>query len=140
MVETTPFLNFLQTIGVLATLIFVLTSMLGMGFSLTVPQILVPLRNRKLVIFSLAANFILVPLLALGILLIFPLSEGLSIGLFLLGTSAGAPFIPKLAQVAKGDTAFRSRADGAPDGGDYYLRSDSPAAFSLRGYHQPGGI
>lgn len=106
MVETTSFLNFLETVGVLGTLIFVLTSMLGMGFSLTVQQILAPLSNRKLVILSLAANFILVPLLALGVLLIFPLSEGLSIGLFLLGTSAGAPFLPKLAQVAKGDTAF----------------------------------
>jgi predicted Na+-dependent transporter len=106
MVETVSFLNFLETIGVLATLIFVLTSMLGMGFSLTVQQILIPLRNRKLVIFSLAANFVLVPLLALGVLFIFPLSEGLSIGFFLLGTSAGAPFLPKLTQVAKGDTAF----------------------------------
>ncbi len=80
MVEIVSFLNFLETIGVLATLIFVLTSMLGMGFSLTVQQILVPLRDRKLVIFSLAANFVLVPLLALGVLFIFPLSEGLSIG------------------------------------------------------------
>jgi len=80
--------------------------MLAMGFSLTVQQILVPLRNTKLVILSIVANFIFVPLLALAILLIFPLSEGLSIGLFLLGTSAGAPFIPKLAQVAKGDIAF----------------------------------
>jgi len=106
MVETASFSSFLETIGVLAALIFVLTSMLGMGFSLTVPQIVAPLRNTKLVILSLAANFILVPLLTLGILLIFPLSEGLSIGLFLLGTSAGAPFLPKLAQVAKGDTAF----------------------------------
>jgi BASS family bile acid:Na+ symporter len=106
MVETVPFLNFLQTIGVLATLIFVLTSMLGMGFSLTVPQILAPLKNKKLVIFSLIANFVLVPLLALGILFIFPLSAGLSTGLILLGISAGAPFLPKLAQVAKGDTAF----------------------------------
>ena len=78
----------------------------AMGFSLTVQQILVSLRNTKLVIFSIVANFIFVPLLSLAILLIFPLSEGLSIGLFLLGTSAGDPFIPKLAQVAKGDIAF----------------------------------
>ncbi|MFY1111204.1 MAG: bile acid:sodium symporter family protein [Methanosarcinaceae archaeon] len=106
MVETASFSSFLETIGVLATLIFVLTSMLGMGFSLTVPQIVAPLRNTKLVLLSLAANFILVPLLALGILFIFPLSEGLSIGLFLVGAAAGAPFLPKLAQVAKGDTAF----------------------------------
>ncbi len=106
MVETASFSNFLETIGVLGTLVFVLTSMLGMGFSLTVPQIVAPLRNTKLVLLSLTANFILVPLLALMILFIFPLSEGLSIGLFLVGTAAGAPFLPKLAQVAKGDTAF----------------------------------
>lgn len=106
MIEPVPFLSFLETIGILSTLIFVLSSMLAMGFSLTVQQILVPLRNTKLVILSIVANFIFVPMLALAILLIFPLSEGLSIGLFLLGTSAGAPFIPKLAQVAKGDIAF----------------------------------
>jgi predicted Na+-dependent transporter len=60
MVETVPFLDFVQTVGVLATLIFVFTSMLGMGFSLTVPQLLAPLKNKKLVIFSLMTNFILV--------------------------------------------------------------------------------
>lgn len=63
MVEITSFPNFLATVGVLGRLIFVLTSMLGMGFSLTVQQILAPLSNRKLEILSLAANFILVPLL-----------------------------------------------------------------------------
>lgn len=106
MVETAPFLDFLGTIGILAALIFVISSMLGMGFSLTVHDIIEPLRNVRLVILALVANFVLVPLLVLGLLLIFPLSEGLSIGLLLLGTAAGAPFLPKLAQAAKGDIAF----------------------------------
>ncbi|KKG13919.1 hypothetical protein EO98_01100 [Methanosarcina sp. 2.H.T.1A.6] len=44
--ETTPFLNILETVGVLATLIFVLTGILGMGFSLTVSQKKLP-RNRQ---------------------------------------------------------------------------------------------
>jgi len=64
MVEPVPFLSFLETIGILSTLIFVLSSMLAMGFSLTVQQILVPLRNTKLVIFSIVANFIFIPMLA----------------------------------------------------------------------------
>jgi BASS family bile acid:Na+ symporter len=85
MVETVSFLDFLETIGVLAAVIFVLSSMLGMGFSLTVQQIIEPLKNIRLVLLSLVANFLLVPLLALVLLLIFPLSEGLSIGLFILG-------------------------------------------------------
>jgi len=50
MVETTSFSNFLETAGVPGTLIFVLTSMLGMGFSLTAAQIVAPLSNRKRVI------------------------------------------------------------------------------------------
>ncbi len=102
MVETVPFLTFLETIGVLAYTDLCAHSMPGMGFSLTVPQILSPLHNLRLVILSLAANFILVPLLAIGILMVLPLSEGLSIGLFLLGTAAGAPFLPKLARWQKG--------------------------------------
>jgi predicted Na+-dependent transporter len=93
-------------IGSLGVLIFIVTSMLGMGFSLTIPQILTPLKNRKLIIMSLVANFIFVPILTLLIVGIVPLSEGLQIGLILVGFAAGAPFLPKLVQVAKGDMAF----------------------------------
>jgi BASS family bile acid:Na+ symporter len=93
-------------IGTLGVLIFIITSMLGMGFSLTIPQILTPLKNRKLIVMSLVANFILVPILALLIVRIIPLSEGLQIGLILVGFAAGAPFLPKLVQVAKGNMAF----------------------------------
>jgi predicted Na+-dependent transporter len=37
---------------------------------------------------------------------IIPLSEDVLIGLILVGFAAGAPFLPKLVQVAKGDMAF----------------------------------
>ncbi|NPV61021.1 MAG: bile acid:sodium symporter family protein [Methanotrichaceae archaeon] len=97
---------FLIAIGTLGVLVFIVSSMLGMGFSLTVPQILTPLKNTRLVLISLAANFIVVPILALSIARVVPLSEGLQIGLILVGMAAGAPFLPKLVQVAKGDMAF----------------------------------
>src|SRR5690606_27111195 len=93
-------------IGSLGVLIFIITSMLGMGFSLTIPQILAPLKNRRLVVVSLAANFVFVPILALAIAWVVPLSDGLRIGLVLVGFAAGAPFLPKLVQVARGDMAF----------------------------------
>jgi predicted Na+-dependent transporter len=93
-------------IGSLGVLIFIITSMLGMGFSLTIPQIMAPLKNRRLVVMSLVANFVLVPILALVIARIVPLSEGLQVGLILVGFAAGAPFLPKLVQVARGDMAF----------------------------------
>lgn len=97
---------FLIAIGTLGVLVFIITSMLGMGLSLTIPEIMAPLRNTRLVLLSLIANFIIVPILTLLIVRVVPLSEGLQIGLILAGFAAGAPFLPKLVQVAKGDTAF----------------------------------
>lgn len=38
----------------------IVTSMLAMGMSLTVPQVVGPLKNARLVIVALAANFVLV--------------------------------------------------------------------------------
>jgi len=102
----TQFDPFLIALGTLSVLVFVITSMVGMGFSLTIKQIAAPLRNTRLVLLSLAANFIIVPLLVLVIVRVIPLPEGIQIGLILAGMAAGAPFLPKLVQVAKGDMAF----------------------------------
>ena len=90
----------------ISIVVFVVTSMLAMGLSLTIPQILQPLKNIRLVFLALVANFVLVPALAYVILLVIPLEQGLGIGLILLATAAGAPFLPKLAAAAKGDMAF----------------------------------
>jgi len=103
MIQLDPFLIAIGTLGIL---VFIVTSMMGMGFSLTIQQIIAPLKNTRLVLMSLLANFILVPILVLLIVQFLPLSEGLKIGLILTGMAAGAPFLPKLVQVAKGDMAF----------------------------------
>ncbi len=55
---------------------------------------------------SLAANFVAVPLIGWGIGGLLSLDEGLSIGLTLMATAAGAPFLPKLAAAANGSAAF----------------------------------
>jgi predicted Na+-dependent transporter len=99
-------LDILKTLQSLFTFAFVITSMLSMGLSLTVSQILQPLRNTRLVIMALAANFVLVPALAFALSRIIPLEQDVQIGLLLLGTAAGAPFLPKLAQIAKANVAF----------------------------------
>lgn len=96
----------LETIATLSVLVFVIGSMASMGLSLKISQIIAPLRDVKLVLFALLANFVVVPLTAVLITLIIPLDEPLRIGLILLATAAGAPFLPKLAEVAKGSAAF----------------------------------
>jgi BASS family bile acid:Na+ symporter len=90
----------------IAMFIFVVSSMLAVGLSLTVGQILEPLRNGKLVFLALLANFVLMPLAALGIARVLRLDQPLGIALLLLGVAAGAPFLPKLAGIAKGNLAF----------------------------------
>lgn len=96
----------LESLATLSVLVFVVTSMLSMGLSLTVSQIVGPLRNVSLVARALAANFVVVPILAYGLVFVIPLSEGQSIGIILLATAAGAPFLPKLVEAAKGSVAF----------------------------------
>src|SRR5512141_1603021 len=98
--------QFFSTLMNLSTLVFVVTSMLAMGLSLTVAQIVAPLRNPRLVLAALAANFILAPALAYAIGSLLSLSDGLRLGLLLVSTAAGAPFLPRLAQLARGDVAF----------------------------------
>jgi len=87
-------------------LTFVLSSMLAMGLGLTVAQIIAPLRSVRLVTLSLVANFVLMPLIAIILAKLLSLDEPLGLGLLVLGTAAGAPFLPKLAQLAKGNLAF----------------------------------
>jgi len=89
-----------------AMLVFLLTCMLEVGLSLTLGQILTPLKNARLVILSLVANFLIVPLLALSIARAVGLEQPFATGLLLLGLAPGAPFIPKIVQLARGNLAF----------------------------------
>jgi predicted Na+-dependent transporter len=98
--------DILESLAQLSVLVFVLSSMLSLGLSLTMGQIIEPLKNVRLVVLALVANFILVPIVAYALTLIFPLNESISTGLILLSTAAGAPFLPKLVGMAKGNTAF----------------------------------
>jgi len=99
-------MEFLSKLIPVAMLAFVVSSMLAVGLSLTVAQILAPLRSVRVVSFALLANFVLMPLAALAIARLLRLDQPLGVALLLLGTAAGAPFLPKLVGVAKGDLAF----------------------------------
>ena len=89
-----------------AMLAFVVSSMLAVGVSLTVGHIVAPLRKGRTVSLAVLANFVLMPLGATLVARLLWLDEPLRVALVLLGTAAGAPFLPKLAGIAKGDLAF----------------------------------
>jgi BASS family bile acid:Na+ symporter len=98
--------EFFEAIAQLSGLVFVVTSMLAMGMSLTIAQIVEPLRNVRLVVLALIANFVLVPALAYVITAVIPIDDSLRTGLIVLACAAGAPFLPKLVQVARGPIAL----------------------------------
>jgi len=85
---------------------FVVSSMLAMGAGLTVSQISEPLRNIRLLVLALLANFVLMPLGALALAKVLSLDNPFAVGLLVLGCAAGAPFLPKLAELAKSNLAF----------------------------------
>ena len=80
--------------------------MLSMGLNFFPKQFLEPLKDKSLILKSLAANFILLPIITYIILQVIPLQEGLAIGLILMAAGAGSPFMLKLVQFMKADMAF----------------------------------
>jgi BASS family bile acid:Na+ symporter len=64
---------------------------MGVGFS--VGQIIDALRDVRLVLLALLANFVAMPLGALALDKMLGLDESLRVGLLLLGAAAGAPFL-----------------------------------------------
>lgn len=89
-----------------SVVVFVVSSTLAVGLGLTLMQVAAPLRNRRLVALSLLANFLIAPLVAITLARGLGLDEPLAVGLLLCGAAAGAPFLLKLAELAKGEMAF----------------------------------
>ena len=99
-------MHLLNKVATTALLGFVVSSMMAMGVGFTVHQIIDALRDVRLVLLALLANFVLMPLAALALDKMLRLDEPLGVGLLLLGTAAGAPFLPKLTELAKGNLPF----------------------------------
>jgi BASS family bile acid:Na+ symporter len=87
-------IDLLNTVATTALLGFVVSSMMAMGVGLTIGQIVDALRDVRLVLLALLANFVVMPLGALALDRILRLDEPLGVGLLLLGAAAGAPFLP----------------------------------------------
>lgn len=94
-----------QTAAV-ATIVFSVSSMLSVGLAYGIREIIGPLREVRAVFRAVVANFVLVPLLAVGLERAIPMAPPLALGLFLFAGGAGAPFLIKLASAAKSDLAL----------------------------------
>jgi BASS family bile acid:Na+ symporter len=98
--------EFLASLSDISVLVFVVCCMVTAGLGLSVGDIAAPLRRTRLVVFALLANFAIAPLIAYGLTELIPLDRAYAIGLLLLAGAAGAPFLPKLAALARGELAY----------------------------------
>jgi BASS family bile acid:Na+ symporter len=98
--------EFFEIVAKLAVLVFVVACMAAAGLGLGVRDVVAPLRRARLVALAVVANFVVAPALAYALTEVVPLDRPYAIGLLLLGGASGAPFLPKLAEFAKGDLAF----------------------------------
>lgn len=96
-------LTVVTQVGILT---FVVAGMAGLGLGLTVTQITTPLRDVRLLVTVLVANFVAVPLIAVLAARVLPMDDSSASAVILLGCCAGAPFLPTLAKLAKGDQAL----------------------------------
>lgn len=96
----------LQVITQVAMLVFVVGSMAAMGLGLTVARIAQPLRDLRLVVALLVVNFVVVPVAAIAAARLLPMEPAAATAVVLIGCVGGAPFLPKLAQLAKSNLAL----------------------------------
>ena len=101
----TSLVEILVLIARLSVVIFVISSMLAMGMSQRLADVITPLKDWRTTLTSLGVSFVIAPLFALVLTLVVPLEPAHATGLLLLGGAAGAPFLPKLAETAGGDIA-----------------------------------
>ncbi len=96
-------LDALEIVLNLAIALFIGGVLFVAGLEVTLAQVFQPMKNAGLVTRTLVANVILVPSIVYGMSQLYPLERPYMIGLLLYGFAAGAPYTPKLVNVAGGD-------------------------------------
>jgi predicted Na+-dependent transporter len=88
-------------------LLFVITASLANGLSITVKSVTTPMKGRApLNVMLLISNFFVLPALLIGLAAILPFAPQVKMAIVALALSAGAPFIPWLVSLAKGDLGY----------------------------------
>ncbi|MDD1653875.1 MAG: bile acid:sodium symporter, partial [Methanomicrobiales archaeon] len=103
--DAPPVAQALYWLGYTVLFVFILSSMFGTGLSVTLRELLAPVRNRRLLTLALVSNFVFVPLLAFVLIALIPMNGQLAGGLLLVSICAGAPSTMKVAQVTGGNVA-----------------------------------
>jgi len=98
-----PLLVVIVTFG----LIFVVTATLGQGFSVTRESLAAPLRaHSQLNVMLLISSFIVLPAALIGLGALLPFDNQVKMAIIVLAMCGGAPFVPWLVSLAKGNLGY----------------------------------
>jgi BASS family bile acid:Na+ symporter len=100
----------LEPLPRILTYVFLVSTMLSIGLTVTGSEILGTMRDRRLIGRLLLANFFLVPLLGYLLILTFPLSPGTKLALALLALAPGGLSAIQFTDKVKGNLAFAAAA------------------------------
>lgn len=98
--------EFFRSLVQLVAPIFVVSTMLNVGLTQKLSDIIGHLKNYPFVLKILAANFVVAPLLMIAALYLAPFDPALKAGLLIFSLCAGAPFLIKLTQAAEHNVAL----------------------------------
>jgi BASS family bile acid:Na+ symporter len=96
----------LHHISITGVFVFVVSNMAAIGLGHTIGEILAPLQDARLFLGTLSANFVILPLASFGLAVGLRLDNAQAEGLILMGIASGAPFVPKLTELAGGNLRF----------------------------------
>ncbi len=96
----------LQFAGNFGVILLAIVSMLALGLSINATRIPDLLKDRKLAILALVANFLVVPLVAFLFAKSLNFSDGIAVGFILVGCAAGSSMLPRLAEISRANILF----------------------------------
>lgn len=92
-------------------LIFVVTATLGQGLGVTRQSMSAPLgAHRQLNVMLFLSTFILVPAIMIGLAALLPFDNQVKMAIIVLGICGGAPFVPWLVSLGKGNVPYSAAA------------------------------
>jgi bile acid:Na+ symporter, BASS family len=98
--------GFLRSLVQIVAPIFVISTMLNVGLTQKLSEIIEHLKNVPFVLKMLLANFVVAPLLMIAALYFAPFDTTLKAGLLIFSLCAGAPFLIKLTQMAQHEVSL----------------------------------
>lgn len=98
--------SYLQQLADFTVPAFVVSTMVAAGMHQPLADVVAPLKKPLPIVLALLVNFALAPLLAITLTSVVPLQPAHATGILLLGAAAGAPFLPKLAEISLGSVAY----------------------------------